>query len=399
MHPLPPNPEMRALRVHLVKVLKDAEALRSDSVERAFQSVPRHVFLPEADPSDAYSDTAVVTKWRNGRPVSSASQPRIVAEMLEQLDIKRGMRILEIGTGTGYNAALLAHLSGPQNVVTVEIDPELSQSAYSNLQKIGYGQVMMIQGDAADLAHSIGRFDRIIVTVGAWDILPSWVEALSPKGKIVVPLSLNGIQCTSSFEKAGKYLKSSSVNTGGFMTMEGLNAGPRITASANDGSTVLHEWPESLPDQLLYSLLDRTTKRIQVAELKEGYADGSLPFLYFFALNGYRIMQLLGSSPALVCIDPACEVAFRFPGNSLAEGWLMCESGRKTIKDFLRLYRDWLSLSAPSIADVAIRAEMLPEHRPGEARVRRIGEHVYEVEKAHFRYEFTYPQNHGDLNA
>lgn len=374
-------------RADLVEELKRAGFIRSELVERAFRSVPRHAFLPGTPLGQAYADKAVVTKWEGRRPVSSASQPRLVAWMLEQLDIKPGMRILEIGSGTGYNAALLAHIAGPENVTTVEIDGDLAAMARDKLRSLGYGSVVVLAQDAADTSYAEASYDRIIVTVGAWDILPSWFEALAPGGKIVIPLSLNGIQCTACLQKVAGQLESRSIGTGGFMAMEGRNAGPRVYATADDGSVVLHEWPDSLPDRLLFKLLREAAGRVEVARLKEGLADGAVPFLYFFALNGYRIVHVLRDTPSLACIDPACESAFLFPGNSIAEGWMLCDPASTAIRDFLLQYEVWLSLGRPAITDAQIEATLLRDVRTEqEAFVRRVNSTTFEVKKTYFRY-------------
>src|SRR5262245_19757926 len=111
--------DTEALRERLVDGLIADGALRSPAVEAAFRAVPRHLFLPDVPLEAAYADAAVPT-WRrsDGVPTSSSSQPAIMAIMLEQLGLEPGMRVLEVGAGTGYNAALLAHLVGPSGSVT-----------------------------------------------------------------------------------------------------------------------------------------------------------------------------------------------------------------------------------------------------------------------------------------
>ncbi|HEY9418277.1 MAG TPA: methyltransferase, FxLD system, partial [Pseudonocardia sp.] len=93
------------LRADLVESLLAGSRIRTSAVERAFRSVPRHLFLPDTPLEQAYLDEAVATKWEDGVAVSSASQPSMMAIMLEQLELRPGHRVLEIGTGTGYNAA------------------------------------------------------------------------------------------------------------------------------------------------------------------------------------------------------------------------------------------------------------------------------------------------------
>jgi protein-L-isoaspartate(D-aspartate) O-methyltransferase len=101
----------------LVDRLKCAGYIHTPAVEAAFRAVPRHLFLPAVAPDTVYTDEAIPTKRLDGKAVSSSSQPAIMAIMLEQLDLHPGHRVLEIGAGTGYNAALMAHIvgdSGPQ---------------------------------------------------------------------------------------------------------------------------------------------------------------------------------------------------------------------------------------------------------------------------------------------
>ncbi|MGA8460575.1 MAG: methyltransferase domain-containing protein, partial [Streptosporangiaceae bacterium] len=193
-------------RTRLVDELRASGRLTSAPVEAAFRAVPRHVFLPELDPvSQAYQDEAFVIKTdEGGLPVSSSSQPAIMAIMLEQLGVAAGQRVLEIGTGTGYNAALMSHLVGPGgSVITVDIDPDLSDRARAHLAAAGYPDVVVICGDGGFGAREFAPYDRIIVTAGASDLAPEWLAQLAPGGRIALPLSLRGIQLCIALERSG----------------------------------------------------------------------------------------------------------------------------------------------------------------------------------------------------
>jgi protein-L-isoaspartate(D-aspartate) O-methyltransferase len=212
-------------RTRLVDELRATGRLTSAPVEAAFRAVPRHVFLPELDPvSQAYQDEAFVIKTdEDGLPVSSSSQPAIMAIMLEQLGVAAGQRVLEIGTGTGYNAALMSRLVGPEgSVVTVDIDPDLAERARANLGAAGYRDVIVICGDGGFGAREFAPYDRIIVTAGASDLAPEWLAQLGPGGRIALPLSLRGIQlCIALDRSGGLSWRSSSACRCGFIRMAG----------------------------------------------------------------------------------------------------------------------------------------------------------------------------------
>jgi protein-L-isoaspartate(D-aspartate) O-methyltransferase len=136
--------------------------VKSGRVEAALRAVPRHPFVPDASLETAYApDDAVVTKRdTEGVALSSASAPGVVASMLEQLDVRPGDHILEIGAGTGYNAALLAELAGPTgHVVTIDIDQDVVDGAQAALASTGYGQIEVVCADGAQ-GHAPSGPDR-----------------------------------------------------------------------------------------------------------------------------------------------------------------------------------------------------------------------------------------------
>jgi protein-L-isoaspartate(D-aspartate) O-methyltransferase len=221
------------MRQHLVEHLKQYGLIKSPMVEKAFQAVPRHVFLPGINVTRVYSDTVIATKTVNGIPISSSSQPAIMACMLEQLDVQPGQRILEIGAGTGYNAALLAHMVGNQgSVVTIDIDEDIVESARQHLQAAGYPQVNVICADGALGFAELAPYDRIILTVGADDIPPAWREQLVTGGKLVLPFKITQFHSILSFplaldqlslalQRVDNHLISYSMYAAGFMPLRG----------------------------------------------------------------------------------------------------------------------------------------------------------------------------------
>ena len=149
-----------------------------------------------------------------------------MALMLEQLSVQPGMAVLEIGTGTGYNAALLGQLVGPGGtVLTVDVDPAVTGPAKHHLAAAGASNVEVVTADGWQLPTE-ARFDRIEATVGVWDLSPAWLAAMKPAGLLVVPIWLRaGQQASVAFRKVDGRLESLSVEPCGFMRMRGPGAG------------------------------------------------------------------------------------------------------------------------------------------------------------------------------
>ncbi|MCC2276167.1 methyltransferase, FxLD system [Streptomyces sp. ET3-23] len=213
-------------RDKVVDELIERGEIVSKEVEGAMRKVERHKFAPEATLEDAYKPyNAVVTKRNeHGNAVSSVSAPQIQAFMLEQARIRPGMRVLEIGSG-GLNAAYLAELVGDVGeVTTVDIDPEVTDRAARLLAEAGYPDVRVILADAIEGVPAHAPYDVIMVTVGAWDIPPAWVQQLAEDGRLVVPLRIRGLQRSVAFQREANRLVSTSVRICGFVPMQGPGA-------------------------------------------------------------------------------------------------------------------------------------------------------------------------------
>lgn len=205
----PPVPEWRLLLSALADTLPE-EVLADPGWRRAFLTVPRHVFVPGFytderprprwvsldDPSwlpRVYSDTSLVTQIRrhpddphNWWPTSSSSRPSLMLAMLHALDVADGMRVLELGTGTGYNAALLAARLGADRVVSVEVDPVLAAQARRRLEAAELTPTLVV-GDGEHGVPEHAPYDRVLATAAAADVPYAWVAQTRPGGLVVLP--------------------------------------------------------------------------------------------------------------------------------------------------------------------------------------------------------------------
>jgi methyltransferase of ATP-grasp peptide maturase system len=207
------------LRERLVQELVTGGSLRSPSWVEAFRHVARHEFLPHFfRPTDAgeweaiderhlerldlvYTDTTWVTQLDGddsrmeaassapvpGMATSSSTQPSLMAAMLEALDVHDGDAVLEIGTGTGYNAALLSHRLGPALVTSVEVDPDLAAQAGRALERSGCAPSVVV-GDGTEGWPARATYDRIIATCSVPTIPQPWISQTRPGGAILTSL-------------------------------------------------------------------------------------------------------------------------------------------------------------------------------------------------------------------
>jgi protein-L-isoaspartate(D-aspartate) O-methyltransferase len=212
-------------RTKLADRLRRDNTICTAAVESAFRSVPRDRFLPEVEVQEAYADEPVYTKHDGtGARISAASQPKIVAMMLEQLQIEPGHRVLELGAGTGYNAALMATITGKAgHITTIDVDDDLVDNARKHLAAAGITGVDVVLADGA-LGHpEAAPFDRVIATVGAFEVPTAWLEQLAPSGRLVVPVRLAGAASRSIiFERDNDRWVSCGSEMAVFMPLRGI---------------------------------------------------------------------------------------------------------------------------------------------------------------------------------
>ncbi|MFE2185081.1 methyltransferase domain-containing protein [Streptomyces sp. NPDC059455] len=229
-------------------------------VRRAFEAVPRHEFVPgtvwvvdggvyrplrrEDDPERwarmVYDPAqAIATQVDDGAPApvggdvptSSISAPTAVVTMLAELDLRPGHRVLEIGAGTGYNAALLAERAGVERVTTLEIDPDVVDCARVALHRTGYGGVRVLEADGEQGWRSRAPYDRLMATASVTSIPGAWVEQVRPGGLILAPFRTafcsHGLARLTVSEDRAEGRFAGAVT---FMAVRGQRARPRIDA-------------------------------------------------------------------------------------------------------------------------------------------------------------------------
>jgi protein-L-isoaspartate(D-aspartate) O-methyltransferase len=191
-----------AARNAMVDDLVARRIIRTPAVERAFRRVARHEFLPKPfalptdplltefadtdDPRRVYSDTVVALKRDKN---INCGAPGVAATQIEQLAATEGMRVLHVGTGSGYYTAILAELVGERgSVVGVEYESDLVELSCALLARAGYTNVTVREGDGALGVPEAAPFDRVLVSAGAPDIAPVWIAQLDTDGRLVLPL-------------------------------------------------------------------------------------------------------------------------------------------------------------------------------------------------------------------
>jgi protein-L-isoaspartate O-methyltransferase len=242
----------KALRHRMVRRIVAGGGLRDPAWRAAFEEVPRHLFVPvyyRGEPGDpgqgryaaddpdprrrlrwltgAYGDQPVATLVAGGELVSSSSQPSLMALMCEALDVREGQRVLEIGAGTGYNAALIAHrLGGTGAVTTMDLDVAITASARANLAAYGTPEalsVTVVTGDGV-LGHPPGApYDRVMATCELPSVPPGWTEQCRPGARILAPFASGLVLLTvlGPGRAEGRFLPGPAY----FVPLRGLGAG------------------------------------------------------------------------------------------------------------------------------------------------------------------------------
>jgi protein-L-isoaspartate(D-aspartate) O-methyltransferase len=361
-----------AYRKALVAELKKQDGLLDNALEAAFLAVPRHLFLPKESLEVAYSDQAIpIKRDSDGSVLSSSSQPSMMAIMLRQLRLRKGDNVLEIGAGTGYNAAVMQTIVGDKgNVTSVELDKLLADKASSNLQKARLGAVVnIVNADGAMGYAPRAAYDRIIATVAVWDIPASWVKQLKQDGILVAPIWLESLQVSAAFviQPDGSLYSRTNIPCG-FIPLRGIASGPNITRRVSGSTlTLSSNEAEHIDGAALASLLSDDAETtflstpLTFSELWRGfvpYLTLNMPEGFFFATYSVGEQQkdfgLEGDGFALITRGSACFVRYQGKGEAHLFG------GADALFTLQAVLDQWEKVGRPG-AD-RIRIQLLPKN-------------------------------------
>ncbi|MGH9265955.1 MAG: protein-L-isoaspartate O-methyltransferase family protein [Acidimicrobiales bacterium] len=381
----PRRASARTLRRRMVEGLQANGTLTDGRVREAFLAVPREHFLPataEAEGLEAvYVDRAVITrKDDRGAPTSSSSQPGIMAIMLERLELRPGHRVLEIGAGTGYNAALLATLvGGTGSVVSVDVQGDLATAAGRAVATAGYGSnVQVVQGDGREGWAAGAPYHRIVLTASTGTLQRPWLDQLAPEGLLQLPLHLEGpaVQAVVTLRKEGDRLRSTDVDDGAFMVLR--DAQLRTVGPQGSGISVTeqvdgeHRSLASLAGDGLRRLTPGARRRLAEVMLQPPAARRRLrlgpeshPWLYLrlgrpqdaVMLSSFRSGQpRVSYGPVAAATTDGRSLAVLAPTEGGRAVTLESNGDRRAAGALVALLDDWRAHGRPGLHDLLVEA-------------------------------------------
>ncbi|PPS40951.1 protein-L-isoaspartate(D-aspartate) O-methyltransferase [Chroococcidiopsis sp. TS-821] len=344
----------------MVNKLKEQRAIHSIEVENAFRKVQRHRLLetfylpgdlqpiahnpynPNPEHLDLiYSGNSLVTRTSDGKPSSSTSEPMLIAYMLELLALTPGLKVLEIGAGTGYNAALIAELVGDQTlVVSVDVQEDVIVQTQRLLADAGYPDIILVLRDGFYGVQEKAPYERIVATVGCKDISPYWVDQLSPSGFMLLPLTHGGWTPLVKVWLQEGTLQGKIVGFSGFMLFEyqeSVDDPWYISAIASLGL----EEAEELP----------VFEGIEVEHTRSPLMWSAFPvsFYYFMAMKDCRAFWSL-TPPGYGLYDPQRDTILIYPQKNC----ILLKGDRELYKQLQTIYEAWTQLGKPSPFDYTI---------------------------------------------
>jgi len=364
------NQKAKMLHEQLVQSMRQSGVFQAPGVEAAFKAIPRHHFLSDYPLEEVYSDKAIgVQHDETGLLISSSSQPTMMAIMLNQLKLKPGDNVLEIGTATGYNAAIMAHIVGKKGrITTVELEKDLADNARRNIARSKVHTVTVVQGDGSVGFAPRAQYDHIVSTVGVWDIPEAWLKQLKPDGSLVAPIVIDGIQVSATFRRQSDGTFVSKDNRPcSFVYLRGAFAGPDFRRQV--GSTSLYILADQvaaidtaalhllLSDDHEYCMLDHIVEKTDFWFGLQLYAMLYEPENFIFAvysvIEGQSAYGLDGRGIALFSRGSA--VFAGYDGN----GRVHCFAGSDAMMALQQLLDEWLRLGEPKMNTLRLR--LLPK--------------------------------------
>jgi protein-L-isoaspartate(D-aspartate) O-methyltransferase len=192
--------DLNEMNGRFVDILVKRGILKDGRIIDAFKSVPRYLFVRKEYLNSAYEDFPL--PLMKG---STISQPTTVAIMLEYLDLHYGHKVLEIGTGSGWNAALIGYCIGKKgSVITVEIEKDLIDFAKANIEKVGIKNISVILNDGSKGCPDRAPYDRIVYTVAASEVPSAVLRQLKIGGMLLAPIGDSFIQVLTKIERTGR---------------------------------------------------------------------------------------------------------------------------------------------------------------------------------------------------
>lgn len=324
---------------------------RSDRIASALRAVPRHLFLPGVALDRVYSGAVIPTRFdAAGRAISSSSEVAVMVPMLNALALQPGHRVLEIGAGTGYNAALLAELVGDRGrVTTIDIDEPIAAEARAHLAEAGYARVEVGCGDGWNGWASGAPFDRIEVTASANDLSPQWNKQLVEGGLLCVPFLFRPNAMTIPiFRKEGDSFRTVSVVPGGFMPLRGDGA-------PADATRRIGEWRITAARPVDEAKLEALLRERPSVEIAGDLNWNAVTLLAFSEPDAVTIAKVDRPSVSIGIFD-GDGLAVVETGGGVVAGWRMMFTSVGAPSALIRLRERMAALAARTWAEIEVVA-------------------------------------------
>lgn len=353
----------------LVGILSRRGDITDPRVHAAFAAVPRHLFLPGVPLEQVYADESIVVREDpHNEDICVTTMPSMVAHLLQLLDVQPGHNVLEIGTGTGYASALMRYLIGDQGRLTsLELQRNVACRAEDTLMRAGISNVAVVNADGAYGYAPRAAYDRIAATVGIWDVPRAWVKQLKPRGVIVAPIWLDGLQVTARFEvQPDGRLTSERVVPSAFSYIRGSATGPKVRKRVGSTAlTILADDVDQIDTAALSVLLtnDYEDSHLSGALNTHDYWYGFLPylmineppdsvFMLYTVTPGRKAYGIEGEGFALFTAASAAFVPY------YGQGFVHCFAGADAFLEIEAHLDRWREAGCPSIRD--LRLELVP---------------------------------------